>query len=122
MQNTKTYFRFTRMQTEILFPYYRKYILEAFISWCKINKKEDSAENLLQFLVEREQIQESKLKWTVVSEFVNRSAAEGKTKTAAIWDIEATLHIPESTCFYIMDKHQMQLKKKLSLDGAPRLV
>ncbi len=110
------------MQTEILFPYYRKYILEAFTSWCKINEKENSAENLLQFLVEREQIQESKLKWTVVSEFVNRAAAEGKTKTAAIWDIEATLQIPESTCFYIMDKHQMQLKKKLSLDGSPRII
>lgn len=66
---------------------------------------------LLDWLVEKKIIPETEIKIEVVVEEVNNiSFCKNVSKTEAVHIVEATYDIPESTIFYILDKHQQRHK------------
>jgi hypothetical protein len=62
---------------------------------------------LIQWLIDKKFIPEEEIKIElVVEESMNISICQQVSKTKAVRTIEAVYGIPESTCFYILDKHQ----------------
>ncbi len=94
------------MQTEIE----RKFIdntLERFETWCKLQNEEPDHHLLMQWLISKHILPKDEVKiGFVISEIQKMQQCRGISKTAAVWQIEANYGIPESTCFYILDKHQ----------------
>lgn len=81
--------------------------LQRFENWCKGQQEEPDLHLFMQWLINKHIIPQDEVKIGFVVSEVNRMKnCRGLSKTAAIWQIEANYAIPESTCFYIMDKHQ----------------
>lgn len=66
---------------------------------------------MLQWLIDKKFIPEEEMKIEVVVEETNNICyCQKVSKTKAVKIIEAEFGIPESTCFYILDKHQQRHK------------
>ena len=74
---------------------------------CEDKKIEPDIHLFLHWMIEKKIVpaEEAKIGF-VVSEVNNLSYCRDISKTAAVREIEANYSIPESTCFYILDKHQ----------------
>lgn len=82
-----------------------------FCEWCEIHNTEPTPQAMLLFLMQKNFIPKEEVKIEVVVNEVNRISNDCKvSKTQAVRTIEAIYEVPESTCFYILDKHQLRHK------------
>lgn len=105
--NIALIFLFYKMLDDKIKRGFRGHLLKRYQSWLAYNKKQDNSEAMLDFLITKSYIPDYQIKQTFVVDEVNaRLQDNGISKTATAWSLEAEYGIPESTTFYILDKHQ----------------
>lgn len=87
-------------------------IIEArFNEWCATHNEKPTTKALLLFLTQKKIITGREIKIAVIVDQVNEISQKcNVSKTNAIRTVEAIYEVPESTCFYILDKHQLRHK------------
>lgn len=84
-------------------------LADNFQLWCNEQGEQPEPHLLLRYLVDRKIIPAEEVRiGFVVTEVNHLSHCKGISKTAAVHQVEANYGIPESTCFYILDKHQLR--------------
>lgn len=90
---------------------FKENTLESFAEYCKAKGIVATTTELLNFLMNKNFIPKEEVKIALVVSEVNKISVEcNVSKTAAVRRVEAVYSIPESTCFYILDKHQIRHK------------
>lgn len=92
---------------------FKRLVSSDFVRWCDSKGLHPNNEAFLDFLIERNIINESTIKrFVIVATYPNALSENMGIKRAAIWELEEKYNVPESTIRVIIKRFQNFFKRK----------